>query len=120
MPTLDLDPWLKGEEIRPEAKLVFINQGEVKKIPQGEGKEQKEVFEIKVQLPNTQIRLWTMNRTAQRAVAQSYGMNTDTWVGKSVRAFVQDENVMGTMRAVIYARIPEVPDPLPPKVEAVK
>jgi hypothetical protein len=47
-----------------------------------------------------------MNMTSQRAVAQAYGIDTKQWIGKSVKVFVAQANVRGTMRKIIYARVP--------------
>lgn len=106
MPELELMEWLKGEDVAPEAELMFVDAGEQTEIPQQGDKPAKKSFEIGVSLPNKEIKKWTMNLTSQRAVAQGYGKNTDMWVGKPVMVFVQDRDVMGTMRKVIFARIP--------------
>lgn len=107
MVTLELDLWLKPEEVQPESVLKFLNAGENSEIPQGEGKEPTPTFEIGVSLPNGDIRKWTMNKTSQRAVAQAYGTDTNNWVGKSVSVFISTQNVSGKMKQVIYARVPE-------------
>lgn len=107
MPELDLDTWLKANDVSPEATIRFSNAGSKGKIA-GEGdKPGVETFEIGVLLSNGDKRLWTMNMTSQRAVAQTYGTNTDDWVNKLVKVYVTNQNVRGTMKDVIYARIPE-------------
>lgn len=106
MPELELEEWLKGEDVEPEADLIFIDEGAQKMLPQEGDTPDKKVFEIKVSLPSKEIKLWTMNVTSQRAVAQTYGKNTKEWVGKTVKVFVTTQPVGKVMRKVIYARIP--------------
>jgi len=107
MPELELDLWLKAEDVEPEAVINFLDAGEKGSIPGGEGKPDTETFEILVLLANGEKRKWTMNKTSQRAVAQGYGINTDEWINKPVTVFVSTQNVSGVMKKVIYARVPE-------------
>lgn len=104
---LQLDTWLKPEEVKPEAVLVFIGAGAMGKIPGKDGQPDTPTFEIPVSLPNGDERIWTMNQTSQRAVAQSYGTKTDQWVGKVVTVYINEQNVRGNLRDVIYARVPK-------------
>ena len=106
MTELDLNEWLKGDDVAPEATITFIDAGEQTTIPQGDGKEAKVAFEIGVQLPNGETKKWTMNLTSQRAIAQAYGKQTENWVNKQAVVFTQDQVVSGTMRKVICARVP--------------
>lgn len=106
MPELDLNLWLKPEDIEPEAELVFIDAGKAGEIPSQDDGPGTPTFEISVQFKNGETRLWTMNKTSQRAVAATYGTNTDKWVGKKVIAFVSEQNVRGKQKKVIYARVP--------------
>jgi len=106
MTKLKIDLWLDAVDIGKECELIFVDDGEQKVIPQEGDKKDIEVFEIGVSLPNKEIRRWTMNPTSQRAVARAYGMEPKEWVGKKVTVFTSKENVRGTMRDVIYARIP--------------
>ncbi len=107
MPELELDEWLKPEDVKPEAELVFVDAGAPGEIPAEEGKPAKKTFEITVEFKDGQKRKWTMNMTSQRAVSQTYGKNTDTWIGKKVTAYTSPQNVRGTMKDVIYARVPK-------------
>jgi len=106
MVILDLKLWLKAEDVEPEAELIFLDDGEDTVIPQEGEKPDIEVFEIGVSLPNKEIRRWTMNETSKKAVAQTYGIDTGKWVGKKVTVYTARQNVMGTEKNVIYARIP--------------
>ena len=109
MPELELAEWLKGDDIVGDVELEFTDVGKGTEIPQGEGKDPKKAFEIGIIFPNKAKRVWTMNLTSQRAVAKTYGTNTDNWVGKKVVVFTSEENVRGTMRKTIYARTPGEP-----------
>lgn len=104
---LDIDLWLMPEDVEPEAELEFTDEGKEGFIPGKEDTEEGKTFEIGVVLANGQKRLWTMNRTSQRAVARSYTTDTSLWVGKKAKVFVTQQNVGGTMKKVIYARVPE-------------
>ena len=106
MPELDIAKFLKGEDVDPEAELVFITAGEKGSIPGKEGKDDTPTFEISVQFRNGDTRIWTMNKTSQRAVATTYGTNTDAWVGKKVTVFTKEQNVRSTTKKVIYAKVP--------------
>ena len=71
-----------------------------------------------MELPNGDKKTWTMNKTSQRAIAQTFGTNTDLWKDKKIVVFVSEQNVNGTMKKVIYARVPET-DSGTPKEEIV-
>lgn len=107
MPELDLDLWLKPEDVKPEARLIFMDAGERKQIPTAEGEEPRETFEIGVKLPSGEKRIWTMNKTSQRAVAQKYGIDTEKWINMPVDVYVSPQNVRGVIKEVIYARTPK-------------
>lgn len=109
MPELNLDTWLKPEDIKKCSKGKFVDEGKASEIP-GEGdKPGTPTFEIGVELDDGTKRVWTINKTSQRAIAQSYGFNTAYWIGKHFEAFLSTQNVNGRMKDVIYARVPEVP-----------
>lgn len=108
MPELELDLWLRPEDVKPESTLVFLNVGETGKIAGKEGEADTETFEIDVELPSGETRKWTMNKTSQRAIAQIYGINTDAWKGKTVEVYVSKQNVRGAEKEVIYARVPKM------------
>lgn len=108
MPELDLNVWLKPEDVEPEVELVFEDSGKKTVIPGKDKEPDKPAFEITVIFPNGDTRAWTMNMTSQRAVAATYGTNSDNWVGKKVTLFTAEQNVRGTLRKVIYAKVPKV------------
>lgn len=115
MPELDLSEWLKGEDVAPEAQLRFADEGKNTEIPQSGDLPPKKAFEITVILPDGSKKVWTMNMTSQRAVAGAYGKDTKQWINKIVTVFTQAENVRGTVRSVIYARVPAAAPSAPQK-----
>ncbi|MCK5138345.1 MAG: hypothetical protein KAQ85_00750 [Thermodesulfovibrionia bacterium] len=114
MPELELNLWLKAEDVEPEAVIRFINAGQASKIPGKEGEPDTPTFEIDVVIPSGDKRRWTMNMTSQRAVAQTYGVNTDLWVDKDVAVYVSKQMVRGKEKKVIYARVPEAEPAIQP------
>ena len=106
MPELDVDLFLQAKDIAPESEVLVIDAGENGEIPGEEGKPATITFELGIQLKDGNKRKWTMNKTSQRAVATILGTNTDNWVGKTIMLYAVPQNVRGTMKDVIYARIP--------------
>ena len=104
MPMLDLPEFLTGKDIGTEMEVKFADAGKKGVIRQGDDKPDIETFEITVQLPSGEKKLWTMNKTSQRALATKWGKNTDLWVNKVAKLFTQRQNVRGTPKLVVYAR----------------
>ena len=111
MVDLDLDLWLTPEDIPAETVVYFIDEGEKNVISKPGDEEDIPVFNITVKLPDTKNKVWTMNKTSQRAVAKAYGTDTNLWINRPVTLFVTEQNVMGTMKKVIYAKVPETQPP---------
>ena len=105
MVELQLSEWLKSDEFPPDGTLVvkFLDEGEFGVYKQ-EGKSDRETFTIRVAAGKGVERLWTMNLTSQRSVAEKLGLDTKSWVGQSVELFLVDQMVGKVMRKVIYAR----------------
>ena len=108
MVELELEKWLRPDDIKGDMELVFVDEGEKGEIPKDEGQKPVETFEISVEFNKGERKLWTMNKTSQRAVAGAYGTDTKQWIGQTVTVFLADQNVHGEMKKVIYARVPEV------------
>ena len=106
MPDLELDEFLQGADIGEEMLVTFLDAGRNSSIPQEGAKPDIPTFEITVQLPSGEKKLWTMNKTSQRTLATVWGKKTETWVNKVAKLFTVDQNVRGTMKKVIYARTP--------------
>ena len=105
MVDLQLSEWLKSDEFPDGGELVvkFLDEGELG-VFKSEGKPDKSTFTIKVAAGKGLVRLWTMNLTSQRSVAERLGLDTVKWVGQSVELFLVDQMVGSVMRKVIYAR----------------
>jgi len=111
MVELDLDLWLTPEDIKGETVVYFSDEGERGVISKPEGVDDIEVFNITVKMPDGSKKIWTMNKTSQRAVAKSYGTGTALWIDRPVTLFATTQNVMGSMKQVIYAKAPETQPP---------
>ena len=107
MPELDVDLFLRADDIKPEKEVLITNAGQHGKIPQEEGKPAVITFELGIRLPDGNDRTWTMNKTSQRTIATILGTNTDDWVGKTVTLYTVEQNVRGKIVEVVYARIPK-------------
>lgn len=108
MPEIPVTQWLKPEDIKNEDKLLFTNPGEIKTIPGTDEKKSDPKLEIGVRLVNGKEKVWTMNATSMRAVAKSYGENSDNWVNKTVIVFKTNMMVGKNEKTVIFARVPVV------------
>jgi len=106
MPELDIEEFLRPEDVGAEVEVKLVDAGKPGVIRGGEGVADTPTFEITVQLPSGDQKLWTVNKTSQRTLASVWGKNTDAWVGKVAKLFTTDQNVRGTMKKVIYARTP--------------
>lgn len=105
MTKLDLNLWLQPDDVKDVVVVEFLDEGEFKDIALPNN-ETKRVFEVGIKLPSGEKRLWTMNETSQRAVAQKFGVDTVNWIGKAVELFKTQQNVHGQMKWVVYAKIP--------------
>ena len=107
MPEINAPVYLRPSDVGEEIELTVVDPGGPNIIP-GRGKDaDKEVFEIGVQLPNGQRKTWTMNEKSQRTVGAVLGTNSDDWVGEKIVTYSHEQDVFGTKKLVIYARLPE-------------
>lgn len=98
----DLNVWLKAEDIEESDVVTFQNEGRT--VPKEESGFDEDGFEIEIILPKGTKRVWTMNKTAQRAVARDYGFDTKKWIGKTAILGKTKMNVRGKERDVITVR----------------
>lgn len=120
MSDLTIDaPWLRPEDVGQGINIKFLDQGH--QVSREESGLDNDTFEITVGLPNSEKRVWTMNKTSQRAVAKQYGMENTAWVGKVVRLVTTQQNVRGVMKSVVYVEgaTPPTPPKTAPPVGAV-
>src|SRR3990167_10892801 len=102
-----LKTFLRPEDVGNEIEAKIIDAGKHGAIQKGEGEEQITTFEIGVMLPSGERKIWTVNKTSQRTIASVFGKKTEAWVNKVVTLFTVDQNVRGTIKKVIYARMPK-------------
>lgn len=108
MVDLDLDLFLKPEDVKDGITVEFLNEGE--KISKEQTGFEQDSFNISIKLPDNSKRSWTMNKTSQRYVAGLYGIDTKKWLGKRVTLKTTDVNVRGVMKKAIYVtNIPTTP-----------
>lgn len=100
MVELNLSEWLKAEDFEDREVVTFQDEGELKTSEQTGF--DRAVFEITIALSNGSRKLWTMNKTSQRATADIYGTNTINWIGKQVRLVKMKQLVQGKQKDVIY------------------
>ena len=113
MVVLDIKPFVDPDEVVGEPEVLIVSEGEQVEIRVDDKEDPKKAFQLVIKLPNGMERLWTVNKTSQRTIARKYTTDTKVWVGKKVVLFLVAQNVRGTMKKVIYARLPEgarVPD----------
>lgn len=104
---LEIETWLRPEDLNvgTDTAVVFLDEGRVGEfVKDGES---KPTFEITVSLSPKENRVWTMNKTSQRAVASAYGSDTKSWVGKTVKLYVAETVISGKLKKVVYARAPD-------------
>ncbi len=108
MVKLDVNKWIRPADFEDgDLKVKILNEGETK--PPEETGLSKDVFEIKVQLPDGTEKLWTMNKTSQRALVTKYGDETAEWINKEVDLFVSEVQFKGKMVKAIFARLDGTP-----------
>lgn len=100
IPNLDL--FLTAADVPAETEAEFIDEGKV--VPKEETGFDSNTFDITIKLPNGAKRVWTMNKTSQRAVARHYGTDSKAWIGRKVVLHTSEQNVRGEMKKVIYVK----------------
>ena len=104
MAELTIKPYLKAEDIAPEAIIRFKDGGRNDSIQrEGDGDPVK-TFEIQVITPKNEQKTWTMNARSQGRVAEVYGMDPAAWVNKHVPVYTVKQDVFGTLKDVMYAK----------------
>jgi len=109
MVDLDLDLWLTPADFTGEIDVYFNDAGVKDIISKPDPDPDIPVFNISVKMPDATNKIWTMNKTSQRAVAKAYGTDTTLWINRPATLFKTTQNVRGTMKEVIYAKTPDIP-----------
>ena len=107
MVEIETGQWLQPLDIEDkEVELTFLNEGEYRDI-KTQSRDLKRKLEIGVELPNGVEKDWTMNDTSVKAVATAYGKDSKAWIHKKVIVFLVKQNVGGSIKDVIYAKVPQ-------------
>jgi len=98
----DLEDYLNSESVDDGDILVLLDQGRIRN-PDETGFTRK-TLEVRVKLPDDRVKLWTMNRTTQKACRAQWGDNTADWVGRCVKLKKILQPVRGEMIYVIFGQ----------------
>jgi hypothetical protein len=104
----DYEEFLNASMVRDGDVLVLLDPGRFVE-PEESGLDRL-TFRIKVRLPDQRTKIWTMNKTTRRELAEAYGDDTENWVGKPVRVEIVQMKVRGQTKGVIYGHpVDEMP-----------
>jgi len=104
MAELTIKPYLQAVAIGQGINVVLLDGGVNEIIEDPKTHEKKTTFEIRVQLPNKEIRTWTMNKRSQGRVAEAFGFSPAKWVGKVIPVYTVQQEMFGDTKLVIYAK----------------
>lgn len=87
MPKINLDGYIKiNRDVFGGETIKFMDEGNFKKSqfknPDGSDKFN---LEFKVELPDGEVKLLTVNRTSQKTLIAKWSKDTTTWVGKKAK-----------------------------------
>jgi len=103
---VDVSGYATGNFLRPEDikalkdKTAIIMQEGILNEDTPFGKEQ---LEIPIKLSNGEEKIYGVNKTSAKNIAETYGDNTKDWINKKIRFEVLRQNVRGQMKDVVYA-----------------
>ena len=89
MPTINLDKFIKTDDIKHKDILTIESEGaweESERFTKEDGTPQNQ-FNITLKLPNGEVRSTTFNMAQLTILAKAFGKNSADWVGKEVRAW---------------------------------
>lgn len=94
--------FLRPEDVPDGTLVTVVNEGHYRspeETPFG-----REVFEIRVRLPDGKEKLWTMNKTTQKRMVDAHGDDSRNWIGKKIRIELTKQTVRGELKTVVYGR----------------
>ena len=94
----------KGEDINDGDVIKFLDKG---KEVEGKFGAQK-VF--KIETVDGDEKLVSVNQTSINYLIPKYGDDTEKWIGKEIKVWINRENVAGQQRKVLYFTHPDVKD----------
>ena len=92
--------YLRADDVKDGDVVEIISEGRIR--PAEESRFGREGFEIDIRLPDGSEKVWTVNKTTLRRLAEAYGDETRNWVGKKVRLTVETMMVRKEPRNVIF------------------
>ncbi|KKL72837.1 hypothetical protein LCGC14_2080930 [marine sediment metagenome] len=99
-----LQKFLRPEMVKQGSIVTFVDAGNilVKDFSKKQdGTDVKDVFEIKVRLPNGDEKIASPNKTSLNILQQNWGEETKTWVGKRARIHFSEQLVFCQMKNVM-------------------
>jgi len=94
----------KGEDINDGDVIKFLDKG---KEVEGKFGAQR-VF--KIETVDGDEKLVSVNQTSINYLIPKYGDDTEKWIGKEIKVWINRENVAGQQRKVLYFTHPDVKD----------
>ena len=94
----------KGEDINDGDVIKFLDEG---KEVEGKFGAQR-VF--KIETVDGDEKLVSVNQTSVNYLIPKYGDDTEKWIGKEIKVWINRENVAGQQRKVLYFTHPDVKD----------
>ena len=94
----------KGEDINDGDVIKFLDKG---KEVEGKFGAQR-VF--KIETVDGDEKLVSVNQTSINYLIPKYGDDTEKWIGKEIKVWINRENVAGQRRKVLYFTHPDVKD----------
>jgi len=96
----DLDEFLHAEHIN-NGDIIKIT-GKAIYISAEASVFDRSYLQIPIRTTDDKSKTWTPNRTTLKKLAETFGDDTDKWVGKEVKLMIVKQNVHGKMLDVIY------------------
>ena len=96
----DHEEFLNASMVNDGDLIVMLDPGKFRG-PQETGFA-RTVFQILIGLPDQRTKIWTMNKTTQRRLAEAYGDDTADWVKKMVKVEISKQTVQGVQKNVLY------------------
>jgi hypothetical protein len=100
----DLRKNLRKEDVQAGDVIKFIDSGEIKDVdfsPAQDGSKVETVFQSTVELPSGKQKIYTPNATTRGILSDSWGEDTEAWVGKRAAVKFIDQLSFGKLTKVM-------------------
>jgi hypothetical protein len=99
--------YLSNEDVSTGDIVTFVDAGTEKEVDDNFHPGKKKLkFEITVRLPEGDEKVVSLNNTSKAALMDSYGENSDGWVGKDARVEIITQKVGSDFKDVLYLTHP--------------